>query len=121
MPKLDASKTGPIINARFWISHRGSPVKITLAPGGSVSHSYTAPTDEGYQHTAEAFEYDGERLTLDWYSDGRDCDGRLTRSGVSWTTPAQARAYLDADGIAWPMWQHGRSSQRDYSAEAMGY
>lgn len=121
MPKLDASKTGPIINARFWISHRGCPVKLTLAPGGSASHSYTELTDDGYLHIGEAFEFDGERLTCDWHSDARDCDGRLTRTGAAWTTPADARAYPDNAGVAWPMWHEEPSSQRDYSAEAMGY
>lgn len=72
-----------------------------------------------------------------WQSDGVDCDGRLTRSGVDYCV----REYLQSghlpyltegeladpmivsawEGVRYPAWVAGERSQCDEYAEAAGY
>jgi hypothetical protein len=78
-------------------------------------------TDEGYSVSYTTWCYDGSFVERHEYIDARDCDGRITREyhGIC------RRDYLDMgshfEGIDYPNWQDRGRSQRDYSAEAMGY
>lgn len=106
---------------KFWVYITG-PVLLTLQKGQTLSHSHGGPTDEGYSWTANTWTFDGQVVTSEWAVDARDCDGRITREGTGWFACHEARAgFCAEDGTRYPNWHQGRSSQRDYSAEAMGY
>ncbi|MBR0998800.1 hypothetical protein ABIF65_003718 [Bradyrhizobium japonicum] len=109
--------------ARFWHYHKSGAVKIKLRPGQTVHHSHGGRTDEGWHRESNAFQFDGRTVTVEWCNDGADCDGRLTRSGISHCAADRLTAgYHDTEtGESFPDWQEGESSQRDYAAEAAGY
>ena len=109
---------------RFWVYWRGGPVKLALRDGQSLAAGFHEPTDEGWNSEGSTWSRKGDEVTEQWWSDGRDCDGRLSRQG---TCRCHARDLFggireenDPD-VAYPMWHAVDSSQRDYSAEAMGY
>jgi hypothetical protein len=109
---------------RFWyISPCGEAIKIKLRAGQTIRHHFYSLTDEGYTSEDEQWTFDGERVECEWYSDGRDCDGRLERFSESFffAEDAQAGHVDENEGIAFPRWQRTVSSQRDHTAEAMGY
>jgi hypothetical protein len=107
---------------RFWHHHKGA-VLIKLAAGQTVRHFHAYSTDEGWGSETTSYYFDGRTIECAWSTDGRDCDGRMTRGGLTYCPASQAQAgYHDAEyGITFPAWQEGESTQRDYSAEAMGY
>ena len=108
--------------ARFWEYHNGL-VKIKINEGKTIHHSHGGPTDEGYSWEAKSFSFDGRTVTCEWATDARDCDGRMTRSGVSHCDVERlSQGYIDEEsGVTFPSWENGESSQRDYSAESAGY
>lgn len=111
-------------SARFWHFHSGSPVLIKIAAGQSLHHSHFGPTDEGFHSETSVWSFDGYVLTSEYYSDSRDCDGRISHHAQSTCCADELKAgYVDPDfcGIAYPAWQHTIRGQRDYSAEAAGY
>lgn len=130
-------------NARFWVYVNGGPVKLTLTPGQSLDWSSGHTTDEGWHHECETWGYDSEEgcVNSEVWSEDLDCDGRLDRHGEyscaigellyaelymhSYEEQSRQPPYArDEDtyrGVLWPNWQRTGASQRDYSAEAMGY
>src|SRR5215203_4826024 len=68
-------------NARFWVWHRGSWVKLTLTPGQVLSTFESCRTDEGYHREVSTYAHHGETVVCQWYETGRDCDGRYERGG----------------------------------------
>lgn len=68
--------------ARFWISHAGSPVKLSLgADARPVEYATGGRTEEGW-HAEGArywFEPADRAVYCEWYDDGADCDGRMSR------------------------------------------
>lgn len=109
-------------NARFWAWINGGPVKLTLRPGQRLEHCEGGPTDEGWHLDSTAWEYaeDEPVIYREWCSDGRDCDGRLTRGGEDCCDVASLEA--DADGEVWPQWQEHRDhGVYDEFAQAAGY
>jgi hypothetical protein len=105
---------------RFWHYGNGE-VLITLRKDQTLRHSSGGPTDEGWRRESHEWSFDGHIVTHEWSEDGVDCDGRLSREGISWFAGHESRSGYVVDGIAYPNWHLGRSWQRDYSAEAMGY
>jgi hypothetical protein len=107
---------------RFWHYANGA-VLIKIKAGQTLYHSIGAETDEGWSRESYQWEFDGEMLVCRWTTDGRDCDGRLTRYGKSYCWACHVRSGLhDHDlGVTWPAWEHGKSGQRDYTAESMNY
>lgn len=108
---------------RFWhFSTAGEAIMIRLKAGQVLRHYTACNTDEGWSSEKNEWEFDGRTIVNRWVSDGRDCDGRLTRHGESYCSADKVRAgYVDEDGITFPAWEQGASGQRDYSAEAMNY
>jgi hypothetical protein len=108
----------------FWVYFDEQWTGVRLAPGESRDFVSGGKTDEGWSSEAEVYTYDAENgmITLDAYSDGRDCDGRLSTEwhGYCLITGLDARP-ADEYGPARPVWQELRKGQRDYAAEAMGY
>jgi hypothetical protein len=106
---------------RFWHYHNGA-VQIRIAAGETLRHFSSGETDEGWSSELNEWTFDGETLTARWKTDGRDCDGRMIRHGESSCPADKVKAgFRDEDGLAFPAWQDGKSGQRDFSAEAMGY
>lgn len=72
----------------------------------------------GYTDDAEA-----GMVTLDYFDDGVDCDGRLTRSGILECPADRLASFLPCyeGAMPRPEWQEKQARQRDYAAEAAGY
>ncbi|MDE2103991.1 MAG: hypothetical protein KGL39_42535 [Patescibacteria group bacterium] len=118
------------MNARFWYWHSAGDgwVKLTLRPGQILTIRSGGPTDEGYSFSADTFEHCGDRVTVEYFTEGRDCDGRS-----SWHCECECpldqlaaedktcESMPESKGIMAPAWQRVRAGQRDYAAEAMGY
>ncbi len=120
-------------NVRFWDYVNDGYVRITLKPGQELKHYRYSANEEGYSSTLEGWEYPvGETFIISKFAmHGRDCDGRVSRAGVS-TCPIgnldYRRPYQYQDGsgkLVWsprqPAWVRKSSSCRDYEAEAAGY
>lgn len=115
-------------NARFWTFINGGPVKLTLRPGQSLSHSRFAHTDEGWSRESYTWTHHGDRIESAWCEDGRDCDGQLTRRGTGFAqldklgeNPAWPPDDPNMAGVLWPEWEDVETSQRDEFAELAGY
>jgi hypothetical protein len=84
-------------------------------------------TDEGFDASGEIYMFDGETVECQWVSYGRDCDGRLQRTGIRFCAldKLQARPALDRDRNLLPFkvpeWSDEPVRQRDFRAEAAGY
>jgi hypothetical protein len=80
-----------------------------------MSWSYGGATEEGWDYTAVTWSLDGGAISYEWFSDGSDCDGRLTRSGeytarIESITKERDLTWIEVD-----------SRQQDFTAEAAGY
>lgn len=71
------------MQVRFWRWINNGAVRIKLNEGQTLHWHRSERTDEGWSSEAETYEHDGRTLFLRWQNDGRDCDGRLTRGGLS--------------------------------------
>ncbi len=119
------------MNARFWEFVNGDFVKLCLKPGQSITHSHGGPTEEGYSWESHRWQHVGDGVAMLMQSDARDCDGRISHESAYFAPLFQLHdspRILPVDGmtgqlhlIAMPLWTEQNSSQRDYSAEAMGY
>jgi hypothetical protein len=109
--------------ARFWTHHRSGVVRIKINAGQTLFFSYGGPTDEGYSWTAEAYNFDGKTVAVEWRTDARDCDGPITRTGSAHCSfDRLSSGYEDCEArVRFPAWENGETGQRDYSAEAAGY
>jgi len=120
------------VNARFWFYWIGSWVKLTVFPNVPLSLYTGGETEEGWNSYGVTFELDEDGLlTAAHWSDGRDCDGRLStcddfgvpllalqRLGSARDNRNPDNSYAERTA---PEWIRERSFQRDYFAEAMGY
>lgn len=111
-------------NARFWIWHNSTWVKLTLREGDEVALSSGGPTDEGYSYTMTQYSYDGEEVCWETDAIASDCDGRLDSYNVSYCSVMNLRdveSYDTDEVYLLPRWERESACQRDYAAEAMGY
>lgn len=106
--------------ARFWIFWNGSDVRLALKDGQTVTFSKGGPTEEGWQREYRSYSREGEIITREILRDGVDCDGRMTTDETDETTLAEIRRTPPFAGNM-PYWTAVGSSQRDYTAESMGY
>ncbi len=111
------------MNARFWVYHRGSFVKLTMRPEDELVTREHSSHEEGYSYRESLFYFDGWTVTMTVHTEGRDCDGRASSdfececalSRLSATAPRE-----EGDPHR-PEWRELRYRQRDYTAEAAGY
>lgn len=118
-------------NARFWTFENGGPVKLTLKPGQSLSHSSGGPDDDGWHWEGCTWTHEGDHVHREWGSRGKDCDGILERYGEDVCHLDDLRTYepcvTDEElatkylGVLWPHWDHQSSGQYDQYAEMAGY
>ena len=133
------------LTLRFWLYVHGW-VKVSLTEGQSLSWAQGGQTDEGWSSNGLSLYYSPNgfvRLT-EW-SDGRDCDGRLSNERTMVCDAAAIRAtgttrwnadvtenhrdpelrqWMDAPIFRPPLvtWEEETPyRQRDYAAEAAGY
>jgi hypothetical protein len=124
------------MNVRFWeFNNNCCWVKITLRPGQKITHRKSWFNGEGWSVREETWEncIHERQVACTLFSDGRDCDGRLTAVDqfvCSWEELKADRSTMDMDQglrtshreeIRRPNWKRLDSWQRDYYAEAMGY
>ena len=108
--------------ARFWVMYKGSMVKLTLIPGQTVELVEGGPMEEGYCYERTKLEFDVETVCREWVSESRDCDGRLDHYQDSYCPVSELNSReLFGVNLMLPEWRWGSASQRDYSAERMGY
>ena len=115
-----------MVNARFWVWHGDGVVKLTLRPGQTLETYKGGNTDEGYSCESCRWSFDGEFVTREWASWGRDCDGRHEAGGEDHCHLSQLHAvepsWEGLEGIMYPAWTKVDDTwQRDYTAEAAGY
>ncbi len=67
---------------RFWVSHRGSPVRISLRDGDRAILVEQGLDDEGWHCNSKVYERHGYEVLLDYCNDGADCDGRHSSGGL---------------------------------------
>ncbi len=124
-------------NMRFWVlGPSAEPVKITLRPGQTLSYSAGGPCEEGYSHETITWYYPEDVVSpyviRESTAATRDCDGRLDTADEYMATISQLAAHKpywpteesEPDswkGVRFPDWIRFKASQRDHSAEAMGY
>lgn len=108
-------------NARFWAYVNGSNVKLTLSPGRSLAWYQSYPHDEGWSSVYERWTHEGDRITREIATDGRDCDGRFSTFTAGHCPIDKLAEIEEISGENYPAWQRDESSQRDYTAESMGY
>jgi len=84
-------------NFRFWYPLNLDYVRITIKPGQRIHWHRFSRDEEGWSGESEVFELseDGRSLINQFTSDGRDCDGRLTR-GSDWEFRPDDGAYQPA-------------------------
>lgn len=60
-----AAPSGCEPNARFWVFASGlAPVRLTLAPGETLTHAHGGPTEEGYHHEQDVWQYEDVNVPL---------------------------------------------------------
>lgn len=108
---------------RFWAFNPETLdwVRVALRDGESVTlGGHTRATDEGWSVCGDTYAREGNRIELSAWSDGRDCDGRLSRCwGGEWTVGGPMRTV--PDGYEVPDFDEVSASQRDEYAELAGY
>lgn len=113
---------------RFW-DYIHAPVLISIAAGQVLHHHYAYATDEGYHSEWHRWEFDGTTLKAEQGTKARDCDGVFETCSEAFFQVGQERnGYQEQTDkapngqlITYPLWRPGERSQRDHSAEAMGY
>lgn len=113
-------------NARFWTYERGGWVKLTLRPGQSLQLYTGGPCDEGCHFESVKWTHEGDRVTCEYHTWGKDCDGRHEYHSLRACKIGELKGMDHTDPesgqrLALPMWERADESQRDCSAKAMGY
>ena len=111
-------------HVRFDFWENGGWVRLQLADGQVLSWGRSFPTEEGWHSEWTRLRREHDQLKCEYRSDGRDCDGRLS---THQTLIADIRTDLAIDQDVYGntvrrvRWHEAEASQRDFSAEAMGY
>jgi hypothetical protein len=108
---------------RFWHYHNPNdgPVLIKLRAGQELSHTYAWNNGEGWSRESNYWSFDGQTLSVTVSRSGRDCDGWHEWNQESHCDATQAQSGPAYDGVTYPEWCNGLTSQRDQYAESMGY
>jgi hypothetical protein len=109
------------MNARFWAYVNDGQVKITLRPMQTASWSKRWAHEEGWSAEGETWTHWRDHIERTVWTDGRDCDGRMSTETVLRCDLAHLMDDERPDREPYPDWQRIESSQRDYQAEAAGY
>ncbi len=111
-------------NARFLIFVNDGFVKVTLRDGQALHWSKAWHNGEGWSAEGLSLSYDGGIVRRVDFTDGTDCDGRLsTTVETECDCGKLAGRDVSLDGERWrlPQWEEVNSSQYDQFAEMAGY
>lgn len=122
MVKMDI-KPKRVIFSFFW---EGKLMPIMLYVGDRVIlDTGRRPDDEGWGRAAAQFDYDGDTVFLEAFSEGRDCDGYLSNctSMTCLVSDLQAHSFEDEDGKVkrGPLWKRVDEAVCDEQAQQAGY
>ena len=106
------------MNARFNVLINGDAVTLTLRPGQSLSWYQAERTDEGWSGEGSTWYFDGATINCAYVDEGKDCDGRIHRSGSVTASIDSLRAIDGLDGHRWPLWET-EEEQRIYDQYAV--
>lgn len=120
------------MNRRIWIWHNNDWARITLPFEEKVVVYSGGPHCEGYSYTSHAYYNYGNGIKCEVYTNSRDCDGRFESYTVWYAKGKPRRVSAKTDNtlgamrkrfrtVRTPRWVKQESSQRDYTAESMGY
>lgn len=107
--------------ARFWVYTNGSPARVKINAGEILGHTEGGLTEEGYSYSTSVYQFDGRYVFVAASDEARDCDGRISREAMYECAVGELGAGSAFDGVVYPAWNTVRRSQRDYTAESMGY
>jgi hypothetical protein len=138
---INRKEQGPMDKTyRFWITHNGRSVRLSLKVGQSIDLHSGGPTEEGYHRASHVYYIDREKGVLigeHWW-EGSDCDGRMSGGGDNYAelnaleakpqpwiyslepTPLE-RQEREGRPVSYPDWQRLDRWQRDYQGEAAGF
>lgn len=106
-------------------------VTLELRDGQTIEFTEGGPTEEGYSYERHCYSREGEAIYSQSDCIASDCDGRLDHYSEHVAYPLRD-GYVVVDSSRWRDdgkiettkaldWKELSRSQRDYSAEAMGY
>lgn len=133
MAATEGPNAEPSRRARFWAFVNLDWVKITLAPGDQLTHVTGGQHEEGYSFTTETWAFNGQTVTREIDTTGRDCDGRHYEHDVcdcditdlafypSLFYPKESADSPERTRPPAPKWERIGRHSRDFSAEAAGY
>lgn len=113
-----------------WAIKGDHAIVVCLTPDDpTFEHGHNERHDEGWSSCHERFTLTSEGVECERYTDGSDCDGRMSTEAhyfcpfgkLAAIVPYDFRDNPDAAPFRTPDWAEVRKGQRDYSAEAMGY
>lgn len=117
---------GKPARALFQYYWKGRMIPILVYAGDNVIlDTGRQATDEGWDREAAKFEFDGDAVTLECFTEGRDCDGPLSscdRFTCAYGDLA-AHHHTDEHGVERrsPQWTRLDSAVYDESAVRAGY
>lgn len=123
------------MTCRIWIDYKDSYVRLTLHKGVPVEFAEGGATDEGFSYRYRTYLLEDGVVSLCVEDVALDCDGRFDNYLIAdWPVGGPTHAawvgvgrdhngasVIFDESVQLPDWQHGDASQRDHSAEAMGY
>lgn len=128
-----STPNGQNANARFWVLHRNSWVKLTLSPKQRVSYGFRERDGEGFHFEGTTLSLSDGVVLREWTYGGRDCDGFIRTDGadscpIDWLKDVPAypdtdrSSYFQGKLIHRPFWQeHCASHTFDQTAQAANY
>ena len=108
------SKKNHPINARFHAWINAGPVKLTLKPGQELHWFKGQETDEGWCSMSITWAHELNMIRRIVICDGKDCDGRLTRTMEDFCS-------LDDLNCGYPDWKKASDFVYDQYAQLSGY
>lgn len=128
--QADAAKTRALLetlpNVRFTVfSLSAERCTLTLTPGQTLTTRRFVEHSEGWSRDETAWTYvtdDGPpHVRVTHFSDGTDCDGRMTDCQEAVCPIDRLEATTNYYGDRVPDWTPAEAYHRDYAAEAAGY
>jgi hypothetical protein len=109
-----------------WFNNKA--IKVELKKGETKRFYKFEYHDEGWRSDSQEFTRNGHVINRIIFTDGTDCDGRLSFYNTDQCVIAELHAFVPdvshgekPSRDRFPLWVKKEYSQRDYAAEAAGY
>jgi hypothetical protein len=113
--------SGPVVTVWHFVPELEF-LSFVLRPGDSITFSGGGQHEEGYCYWSDTISHEGEYITLSEGSTGSDCDGRIDQgSSAHCRVDKVAAIQTCPEDQFTPDWKCLEQSQRDHTAESMGY